>query len=182
LQSPYPVNPYEAPPPLPRRKGTRIGLIVGVVLLVLLLLGVGVFAWLRFSTASATFTVNGTISILNTTTTSVTHNGQDTITSYTQQGALNGDLSGSYAFAGTSTIHSDNTANFSGTITCTCTVSGKSGTLMWSTTGTSTADGSFQGQSFDFRGTGDLANLHGQGTFQGQGNQGTYSSQLHFDG
>src|SRR5436190_6564604 len=48
LQSPYPVNPYEAPPPLPpRRPGNRIGIIVGIVILVLLLIGGGVFAWLR---------------------------------------------------------------------------------------------------------------------------------------
>jgi hypothetical protein len=52
---------------------------------------------------------------------------------------------------------------------------------MWSYTGTSTANGSFQGQDFDVHGTGDLAKLHGQGEFQGQGLQGTYSSQLYFD-
>src|SRR5438270_10445844 len=33
LQSTYPVNPYEAPPPLPpRRPGNRIGIIVGIVI------------------------------------------------------------------------------------------------------------------------------------------------------
>ena len=55
---------------------------------------------------------------------------------------------------------------------------------MWSITGTSAADGSFQGQVFDFHGTGDLANLHGQGTgtVQGQGNHGTYSGQMYFGG
>jgi len=52
---------------------------------------------------------------------------------------------------------------------------------MWSFTGTQAADGSFQGQFFDLQGTGDLAKLHGQGTFQGQGDDLTYSSQLHFD-
>ena len=49
-QSPYPANPYEAPPPPPsRRPGKHTGLIVGVVILVLLLIGGGVFAWLRLS-------------------------------------------------------------------------------------------------------------------------------------
>jgi len=182
LQSPYPVNPYEAPAPLPsRRPGKRTVIIVGVAILVLLLIGGGMFAWLRISSASATFTTNGTFTILHTTTTGTQQVGQNMVSSYTQQGVFNGDLSGSYTEGGTSTLHSDNTSTFSGTDTCTCTVMGKSGTLMWSFTGTSAADGSFQGQVFGFQGTGDLANLHGQGTFQGKGNNGTYSGQLHFD-
>src|SRR5205085_1438072 len=80
----------------------------------------------------------------------------------------------------TSIVHADNTSSFSGKSTCICTVSGKSGTLKWSYTGTQAADGSFQGQFFDLQGTGDLARLHGQGGFQGKGSDGTYSSQLYF--
>ena len=183
VHSPYPVNPYETPPPpASRRPGKRIGIIVGIVLLVLLLIGGGVFAWLRFSAASATFTTSGTFTIVNTTTISTQQNGQNTIYSLTQHGVLKGDLSGSYTNEETSTVHPDKTSTFSGTITCTCTVAGKSGTLMWSMSGTGAADGSFQGQSFGFQGTSNLVNLHGQGTFQGKGNNGTYSSQMHFDG
>lgn len=140
------------------------------------------FAWLRFSVASATFPANGTFTISNTTTTNTQQNGQDTVYSLTEQGVLTGDLSGSYTNEETSTVHPDKTSTFSGTITCTCTVAGKSGTLLWSLTGTGAADGSFQGQTFGYQGTGDLANLHGQGTFQGQGSHGTYTSQLHFGG
>ncbi len=185
LQSPYPVNPYEAPPPpSPPRPGKRIGLIVGIVLLVLLLIGGGVLAWLRFSTAAASFTANGTFTISNTTTTSTQQAGQNTLYNLTQQEVDDGDLTGSFTDEETSTSHPDNTSTFSGRATCT--VAGKSGTLMYSFTGTSAADGSFKGQVFDFQGTGDLANLHGQGTFQGQGSNGTYqgiySDQLHFDG
>ena len=181
LQSPYPVNPYETPPPPPpRRPGKRIVIIVGIVLLVLLLIGGGVFAWFRFSAASATFTANGTFTISNTTTTGTQQDGQNTIYGLTQQGVDDGDLTGSFTDEETSTSHPDNTSTFSGRATCTCTVAGKSGTLMYSFTGTSTADGSFQGQFFDFQGTGDLANLHGQGVFQGQGTHGTYSSELYF--
>ncbi len=208
LPSPYPVNPYEAPPPPPRRAGNRTGIIAGVVILVLLLIGGGVLAWLLYSsankaaavntqatataqaatataqanaTATANFTANGTFTIENTTTTSVRQDGQNKIYSYIEHGVNAGDLSGSYTFEETLTLYPDNTGTFSGNITCTCTVAGKSGTLQYSITGTSAASGSFQGQTFDYRGTGDLAKLHGQGTFQGQGSQGTYSSQLHFD-
>ena len=157
------------------------GIIVGVVLLVLLLLGGGVFAWFRYAVV-ATFPANGTFTIVNITTTSTQQVGQNTISSFTEQGVFNGDLTGSYTLEGTSTLHPDKTSTASETITCTCTVAGKSGTLRFSFTSTSAADGSFQGQSFDYQGTGDLANLHRQGTFQGQGNHGTYTSQLHFDG
>ena len=209
LQSPYPVNPYEAPPPLPpRRPGNRIGIIVGVVILVLLLIGGGVFAWLLYSsaskaaavtaqatatavqaatttaqaiaTATANFTANGTFTILNTTTTSFRQDGQNKIYSYTQHGVNSGDLTGSYTNEETFTLYPDNMGTFSGTITSTCTVAGKSGTLRYSITGTSTANGSFQGQAFNFQGTGDLTKLHGQGVLQGQGSQGTYSYELHF--
>jgi type II secretory pathway pseudopilin PulG len=214
LQSPYHVNPYEAlPPPPPQRPGNRIGIIVGVVILVLILIGGGVFAWLAYSsarnaaaataqatataqaiataqatataqaiaTATANFTAKGTFTILSRTNISVRQDGQNRIYSYTQQEVDYGDVTGSLTVEETSIVHPDNTANFSGTSTCTCTVAGKSGTLIYSYTGTSTANGSFQGQTFDGHGTGDLAKLHGQGTFQGQGLHGTYSSELHFD-
>jgi hypothetical protein len=88
---------------------------------------------------------------------------------------------GSFTVEETSIVHPDNSGNFYGSSTCICTVAGKSGSLMWSYTGTSTANGSFQGQDFDVHGTGDLAKLHGHGAFQGQGLHGTYSSELHFD-
>ena len=205
-QNPYePLNPYavplQAPPsPSPQRPGNRIRIIVGAVLLVLLLIGGGVLAWLGYSsarnaaapaarattTASANaalqhFTAKGTATILSNTTTNVRQDGQNRIYSLTVQDVSYGDITGSFTSEETSILHPDNTANFSGSSTCTCTVAGKSGTLMWSFSGTSTANGSFQGQFFDIHGTGDLAKLHGQGEFQGQGLHETYSSELYFD-
>ena len=196
----YDVAPLAPPPPSPKRPANRIGIIAGLILLVLLLIGGGVFAWLEYSsannaaaaaarataTASATvavqhFTAKGTFTILSRTNISVRQDGQNKIYSYTQQEVDYGDVTGSYTVEETSIVHPDNTANFYGTSTCTCTVDGKSGTLIYSYTGTSTANGSFQGQDFDGHGTGDLAKLHGQGTFQGQGLHGTYSSELYFD-
>ncbi len=204
-QSPYHVNLYEAPlPPAPRRPGNRIGIIVGVVLLVLLLISGGVFALLQYSSArnaaaaaalatttaqanaSASvavqnFTAKGTFTIFNRTITYVRQDGSNRIYSITEQVVDYGDVTGTYTYALTSILHPDNTGNFSGSGSCTCTVAGKSGTVMQSITGTSTANGSFQGQIFDVHGTGDLAKLHGQGEFQGQGLHGTYSTELHFD-
>lgn len=201
----YEARPPAPTPPSPQRPGKSIAVIASVVLLVLLLIGGGVFAWLEYSSAqnaaaantvatatahtnaTATansakqhFTANGTFTILSKTNTSVRQDGQNKIYSYTQQEVDYGDVAGSYTVEETLIVHPDNTASFSGNSTCMCTVNGKSGTLMWSYTGTSTANGSYQGQDSDVHGTGDLANLHGQGVFQGQGNHGNYSSQLYF--
>lgn len=118
--------------------------------------------------------------ILNTTTTNTLHEGQNTIYTYTQQAEDFGGVTGTYTDEETLTLHLDNTGTFSGTATCTCTIGGKSGTYMYSFNGTSQPDGSYQGQYTIIQGTGDLANLRGQGEFQGKGNQGTYSGQYHF--
>lgn len=200
--NPYDVAPFAPPPPSPKRPTNRIGIIVGVVL-VLLLIGGSVGAWLAYSsarnaaasdatatttahtnaTASATvhrFTAKGTSTIVSDTTTSSHQDGQNTINSITEQVVSYGDITGSVTNEETSIVHPDQTTSFSGTSTCTCTLNGKSGTLMWSFSGTSAANGSFQGRFFDVRGTGDLAKLHGQGVFQGQGLHYTYSSELYF--
>lgn len=46
---PYDISPLAPPPPSPQRAGKRIGLMVGVTLLVLLLISGGVFAWVEYS-------------------------------------------------------------------------------------------------------------------------------------
>ncbi len=206
--SPY-HNPYESysvtslapPPPSLQRRGKRIGLIVGAVSLILLLIGGGVFAWLEYATGnngaaaaqarattpastqarSQPFPAKGTTTEVSSTTTHVVQDGSTKISSITEQWVTSGDIMGSFTVEETSLLHPDNTATSSGKSTCTCTVAGKSGTLMWSFTDTGTADGSYQGQFFDFQGTGDLARLHGQGTFQGQGSHATYATELYFD-
>jgi hypothetical protein len=194
-------------PPSPQRRGKRIGLIVGLALLILLLIGGGVFAWLEYTagrsaataaavatttalahataTASAQarsqpFPAKGTATLLSNTTTKVVQDGSNKISSITGQWVIYGGIMGSFTADETSILHPDNTTTSSGMITCSCTVAGKSGTLMWSFTYTGAADGSYRGQFFDFHGTGDLAKLHGQGTFQGQGSHATYTTELYF--
>jgi hypothetical protein len=203
----YQVAPLVPPPPSPQRRGRRIGLIVGTLLLAVLLIGGGVAAWLVHApassaapaavTATATaqahvsatasalaasqpFPANGTATTVKSTTTATRQEGSTKIVSLTQRGVITGDIMGSYTDEETLTLAADNSGAFSGTITCSCTVTGKSGTLMWSYTGTQAADGSFQGQVFNFHGTEDLARLNGQGTFQGQDDHLTYSCELHF--
>jgi Protein of unknown function (DUF3224) len=200
------VAPIAPPPPSFQRRGKPIGIIVGAIVLVLLLIGGGGLVWFEYAAAShaptvaavatttaqahATasvgaasqpFAANGTATTVISTTTAVWQDGSNKISRITQQSVIYGGITGSFRNEEIFTLYPDNTGAFSGSITCTCTVAGKSGTLIWSITGTQAADGSFQGQFFDLHGTGDLAKLHGQGTFQGQEDHLTYSSQLHFD-
>jgi Protein of unknown function (DUF3224) len=197
----YNVAPIAPPPPSFQRRGKPIGIIVGAIVLVLLLIGGGGLAWFEYAAASyamavaagATtaqahagaasqpFAANGTTTTVSSTTTQVQQDGSNQISRMRQQGVIYGGVAGSYTTEKTLTLYPDKTGAFSGSSTCTCTVAGKSGTLLWSYIGTQTADGSFQGQVFDIHGTGDLAQLYGQGEFQGQGSHGIYSSQLHFD-
>lgn len=197
----YQMTPLAPPPPSPQRRGKRIGLIAGAVLLILLLIGGGVFAWLenatgnngaaaaqaRATTTASTqarsqpFPAKGTATEVSSTTTHVVQDGSTKISSITEQWVIYGGIMGSFTVEETSVLHPDKTATSSGSSTCTCTIAGKSGTLMWSFTVMDTADGSYQGQFFDFQGTGDLAKLQGQGTFQGQGSHATYSTELYFD-
>jgi hypothetical protein len=122
-----------------------------------------------------------TVAGVSSTTTQVVQDGSNKISRITEQWEIDGDVMGSFTVEETAILHPDKTGTSSGAVTCICTVAGKSGTLMWSFTDTGTADGSYQGQFFDFHGTGDLAKLHGQGTFQGQGSQATYAMELYFD-
>jgi hypothetical protein len=143
--------------------------------------GVQAHATASAEARSQPFPANGTATGVSSTTIHVVQEESNKISSITEQWVSYGGIMGSFTDEETSILHPDNTATFSGSSTCICTVAGKSGTLMWSFTGTGTADGSYQGQFFDFHGTGDLAQLHGQGTFQGQGSHMTYSTELYFD-
>jgi hypothetical protein len=195
-----------APPPPSSHRGGRLLWIMIAALALVLLIGGGGLAWFEYAVAShggavaavttttappqATaspsaapqpFAAKGTATGVSSTTTQVVQDGSNKISRITEQWEIDGDVMGSFTVEETAILHPDKTGTSSGAVTCICTVAGKSGTLMWSFTDTGTADGSYQGQFFDFHGTGDLAKLHGQGTFQGQGSQATYAMELYFD-
>ena len=192
---PYSVTPL--PPDklnTPRRGGgKRVVVIVAVLVLVLLIGAGGAFALLRQSPGSSTntsvststaqkntFTGKGTSTIVESKTLSTQQDGDNQINTVTLQAITYGDIAGSFTAQEDVTVRPDKTETFTGQSTCICTVSGKSGTLRWSLTGTQAADGKFQGRFFDFQGSGDLAGLHGEGVFQGQDNHDTYSVDMYF--
>ena len=119
--------------------------------------------------------------MVDTNTTNTQQDGSNQILHVTEHWVNYGDVAGAFTADEIVTTHPDKTVSFAGKDTCTCIVAGKSGTLIWSFSGTQSADGNYQGQFFNLQGTGDLAKLHGQGTFSGQGNHETYTSELSFD-
>jgi hypothetical protein len=97
-------------------------------------------------------------------------------------GPFTGALTGPVTQTITEVDHPTGRSNFSGMITCTCTVAGTAGTLIMRYEGTGTGPWVFGGQFVIISGTGGLAQLHGSGTFQSTVPlSGTYSISLHFD-
>jgi hypothetical protein len=91
---------------------------------------------------------------------------------------LIGTFTGTASQQATTVVHPTGAANFFGAETCTCTVAGKTGSLVIGFSGTSAHNGSFEGQFVIVSGTGDLANLNGRGTIQSPN---VYTGVIHFD-
>jgi hypothetical protein len=131
-----------------------------------------------FATGSGSFTTTGEVI-------SVRQVSGNTIVTATEVQTLTGALSGTRMATGIEIFHPDGTftANDSGTFTGT--IGGRTGSITVS--GASTGVGNTgNGQIVGDRGTGGLAGLHLQGTFQpvitsANTANGTYSIQFHFD-
>jgi hypothetical protein len=91
---------------------------------------------------------------------------------------LMGTFTGTAAQQVTTVVHPTGAANFFGAETCTCTVAGKTGTVVFGFSGTGAPNGSFEGQFVITSATGDLANLNGRGTLQSPN---SYTGVIHFD-
>jgi hypothetical protein len=91
---------------------------------------------------------------------------------------LMGTFIGTASQQATTVVHRTGAANFFGAETCTCTVAGKTGSLVIGFSGTIAPTGSFEGQFVIVSGTGDLANLNGRGTIQSPN---VYTGVIHFD-
>jgi len=130
------------------------------------------------SSGTGSFTATGEVI-------SVQHADGNTIVTATEVQTLTGALTGTRVASGTMTFHPDGTFTAHDTGTFTGTIDGRTGTITIS--GASTGTGNTgTGQIVGDRGTGGLAGLHLQGTFQpvvtsATTAQGTYSIQFHFD-
>jgi len=113
-----------------------------------------------------------------TTSTQVRMADGNLIISQTVTQTLMGTFTGTASQQATTVVHPTGAANFFGAETCTCTVAGKTGSLVFEFSGKVAPDGSFEGQFVITGGTGELANLDGRGTIQSPG---TYTGVIHFD-
>lgn len=127
--------------------------------------------------ASVLMPASGTFVDVTTSTQVRTADGNLIITQTVTQ-TLTGTFTGTASQQATTVVHETGAANFHGSETCTCTVAGRSGSLVFGFSGTAAPDGSFEGQFVILSGTGDLANLNGRGTIQSPG---TYTGVIHFD-
>jgi hypothetical protein len=121
--------------------------------------------------------VSGTFVDVVTSTQVRTADGNLIITQTISQ-TLTGTITGTASQQATTVVHPTGAANFFGAETCTCTVAGKTGSLVIGFSGTSAPNGSIEGQFVIISGTGDLANLNGRGTLQSPN---SYTGVIHFD-
>jgi len=130
------------------------------------------------STGSGSFTATGQVI-------SIQRADSNTIVTATEVQTLTGVLTGTRVASGTMTFHPDGTFTAHDSGTFTGTIDGRTGSITIS--GASTGTGNTgTGQIVGDRGTGGLAGLHLQGTFQpvvtsATTAEGTYSIQFHFD-
>ena len=127
---------------------------------------------------------SGTFTLLSSVVTNVSTVGPNTILKTTDTYALTGSFSGTQVCDSVTGINSTGGSVFKSTCAFTGSVDGHAGGTTSLDVGTGAADGSFQGHVAVLSGTGDLANLRSQGTFEGVSTpttaNGTYSVKNHF--
>lgn len=100
---------------------------------------------------------------------------------FTEVDVLTGDLTGTIVIEGSCVVHRPGTATCTALETFAGTVDGRAGTgKFWNVLDVDLFTGSFSGRFTALGGTGDLANLQGQGTFEGIGTTGTYALRIVF--
>ena len=127
--------------------------------------------------------VSGTIVALGFTVTGMRLADGNTIVTMIETESLAGDLIGTAVAEVREVIHASGRVEGQALSTITGTAMGKSGTVVLRYVMTGTYGGTFSGEWVILSGTGDLANLRGQGsvTADTSAGTGTYSGQIHFE-
>jgi len=155
-------------------KATRALLVAATVAVALVVAGT--------ASASPPIAFNGTFTNLSSVTTSFRQADGNTFVSQIVSVVYAGDFAGRVTEQIDVVIHPDGSSNFKGADVCACTVAGRSGTIVLPFSGTGDPSGFLSGRFSIGDGTGDLANLHGVGTFQSStGVGGPFSGVYHFD-
>ena len=144
-----------------------------------------VFAMLQIASATPPTPATGTVTVTSFTPTEVRNANGNTITDFTQSTNSIGNFTGTTEDIGTIVQYPRGDFNFKIRSTFTGTVDGKSGTMVFEVVGKGEGGipgGTIRSKFVIISGTGDLANLHGQGNLEGISGVGaTYSGLIHFD-
>lgn len=105
---------------------------------------------------------SGTFAVLSITSFVARPVGGNTFIEQTTAGVFSGTLTGTFEDEISASVHPNGVVGARGTITCTCTFAGKSGTLEFVQVSTGDfAAQAFEGRAIITRGTGDLSGLQG---------------------
>lgn len=127
---------------------------------------------------------NGNITRVSFTPTIVKNADGNTFIDFIMVSSFSGTFTGITNDVGTAVLRPTGDFTFNFLSTFNGTVDGKSGTVVFRVAGKGeggTTNGTARGQFVILRGTGELANLHGQGSFEGEAGVATYSARIHFD-
>jgi len=112
--------------------------------------------------------VSGTYSVTTITSFSLSPVGANTFIQQTTAGVFSGTLAGTFEDELKAIVHPNGLVGGQGTLTCVCTVAGKSGTLEFVQVSTGDfAAQAFEGRAIIIGGTGDLSGLRGVLELQG---------------
>ena len=135
---------------------------------------------IQASAAGPPFAASGSATTVSFTVTSVRSADGVTLFDFIEQDALAGTFSGTTVIDGSCVVKQSGESVCRGSETFTGTVNGASGTLTFNDVIGIDASGVANGAFTIVGGTGDLADLHGHGTFTSSGGVGTYSGRLVF--
>jgi hypothetical protein len=109
--------------------------------------------------------------------------GNTFVTLFFPKGVLTGDITGTFTEQLRVVTHSDGSQNVHGNATCTCTVAGRTGVLVFDNIRGTTNPSGVGNAHFVLSGSGGLDDLHGQGTAiitpTPQGPFGIYTAHIH---
>jgi hypothetical protein len=123
----------------------------------------------------------GTFSLVTATVTSTRTAGGNTFLTFERTAALTGTYAGTSTDEARLIIHSDGSANITGSGVCACTVDGRSGTFEYRFQGRGIFPASLDGHYVIRHGTLGLEGLHAEGPFSGTFLAVAYGGQHHFD-
>jgi len=157
-----------------------------VLVTAVILMAVALLTTIGMARATPPTQISGKVWILGATVYEVRQAGEsdNRLINLSLRGKFTGDIMGNYTSESRWVVHDVGTpdawTNFRGVSTTSpATVMGKTGTLLWLLKGVSEKGGTW----VIIGGTGDLANLHGQGTYSPTANPNVvnYEGQVHFD-